>query len=278
MKTKFFMIGMLALGMLTLMSCSDDDNYTPEDIYLQAFQQKYPQASPVEWEDKHGYKVADFRLDGKEAEAWFDKSAKWLMTETDLRPADLPAAVKAAFDATEYASWHIDDIDRVEKENATTIYVIEVEKEKQEYDLYFSEDGTFLKAIPSEGNAEHLPLTVSQKVLDKIRQLYPNATTILEFEKEGKYLEIEIKDGNLYKEIYFDEKEEWVYTQWEIKRADVPEAVMNGFRSSSYKDYEIDDIDKIHKPDGTFYLFELEDGEKDIYYLFNEEGVLVDSI
>jgi len=279
MKTKFLMIAMLALGVLTATSCSDDDdNYKPEDIYLQAFQQKYPDASRIEWEDKHGYKVADFRYQEKEAEAWFDKSAEWLMTETDLRQKDLPAAVMAAFGGSEYASWRIDDVDKIERMGIETAYVIEVEKDKLEYDLYFGEDGTFIKAVQSEGNSEHLPLVVSEKVINKIRELYPNATAVLEFDREGKYLEIEIKDGKIYKEVYFDEKEEWVYTKWEIKRSDVPEKVMNALKSSEYANYKIDDVDMVHKSDGMFYLFELENGNKDVYCMIGEDGLIVDSI
>lgn len=277
MKTNLLVVAMLTIGMFTATSCNDDDNYTPEDIFLQAFQQKYPEASKIEWEDKNGYKVADFRYNEKEAEAWFDKSAKWLMTETDLRLADLPAAVKTAFEASEYASWHVDDIDKIERVDVETTYVIEVEKSKQEYNLFFSEDGTFIKAVQSEGNAEHLPLVVSQKVLDKIRDLYPNATAFLEFDREGNYLEIEIRDGKIYKEVYFDENEDWVYTKWEAKLSDVPEVVMNAFKASKYKDYKIDDIDTIQKSDGMFYLFELEDGGKDIYCLFSMSGEIIES-
>jgi len=276
MKTNFLMVALFATGLLVTTSCGDDDNYTPEDIYVQAFQQMYPEASRVEWESKQGYKVADFRLQNKETEAWFDQSAKWMMTETDLLYTDLPIVVRTAFEASEYATWRVDDVDKIERLNSETVYVIEVESGKQEYDLYYGEDGSLIKAVQDDGNAEHLPLTISQKVIDKIRELYPGANAFLEFDREGSYLEIEIKDGNIFKEVYFDSTEEWVCSKWDIRRSDVPAVVMNALKASEYGSYELDDVDMLHNANGLFYLFEMEKGDKDYYCMFSEDGTQVE--
>lgn len=266
------MVALLATGLAVMTTGCDDDNYTPEDIYLQAFQQKYPEASRVEWETKQGFKVADFHLQNKETEAWFDLSAKWLMTETDLRYADLPAAIRTAFEASEYAAWRVDDVDKIERLDSETVYVIEVESGKQEYDLYYGEDGTFIKAVQDTDNRGHLPLTISQKVMDKIRELYPGTTAFLEFERKGTYLEVEIKDGKTFKEVYFDTDEEWACSKWEIRRADVPTIVMNALNASAYGSYKLDDVEIFHSPAGLYYLFEMEKADKDYYCMFSEDG------
>lgn len=250
----------------------DDDNYTPEDIYVQAFQQMYPEASRVEWETKQGFKVADFHLQNKETEAWFDLSAKWLMTETDLRYTDLPAAIRTAFEASEYASWRVDDVDKIERLDSETVYVIEVESGKQECDLYYGADGTFIKAVQDAEHTGHLPLTISQKVMDKIRELYPGTTAFLEFERKGTYLEVEIKDGKTFKEVFFDSTEEWACSKWEIRRTDVPTIVMNALNASEYGSYKLDDVEIFHSPAGLFYLFEMEKADKDYYCMFSGDG------
>ncbi|MDL2255448.1 PepSY-like domain-containing protein [Parabacteroides sp. OttesenSCG-928-G06] len=277
MKTKILMLATLATGLLVTTGCNDD-NYMPEDIYLKAFEQKYQGASRVEWENKYGYKVAEFHYNGKESEAWFDEGANWLLTETDLRYNDLPAAVQNGFKATEYANWRVDDVDKIERMETETVYVIEVEKGKQEYDLYFNEEGTLIKTTQEAGNGEHLPIVVSQAMKDKIRQLYPNASSILDVDREGAYWEIEIKDGKTYKEVYFNTAEEWVFTKWEIRKADVPQVVLSALNSSQYGGYKIDDIDVIHTPEGMFYLFELEKSDKDYYCLISESGEITTDI
>lgn len=274
MKTTWSLMATFAMALVTCVGC-DNDNYLPEDSFIQAFNQKYPDAKRVEWEDKQGYKVAEFSLQGKEAEAWFDRSATWMQTETDLRYNDLPTAVQKAFEASEYGSWRVDDIDKLERLESDVIYVLEVESGKQEFDLYYTEAGDLVKAIADDGNSEHLPITISQKILDKIRELYPNVTTFLDFEREGTYLEVEVRDGQTYKEIYFDNSEEWVYSRWEVRRSSVPDVVMSTLKASEYATYEIDDIEMIHTPEGFFYLFELERRDHELYFMIAEEGTAV---
>ncbi len=99
----------------------------------------------MEWEKKTNYLIAEFidnQLDGK---AWFDATGRWYMTETELtHTSQLPEAIQKALANSEYAQWYIDDIDRLERNETETIYVIEVKKkDKQEYDLYYSADGIF---------------------------------------------------------------------------------------------------------------------------------------
>ncbi|MDH6312041.1 hypothetical protein M2137_000804 [Parabacteroides sp. PFB2-10] len=271
MKAKVLMMALFAMGLVTMVGCNDD-NWVPEDVFVQAFRQQYPGATRVEWENKHGYKTVEFRYDGKESEAWYDQSAKWLLTETDLRYNDLPVAVQSGFKASEYADWRVDDVDKLERIDTEVVYVLEVEKGKQEYDLYFSEEGILIKVTQEDGDTGHLPIAVSQKIMDKIRELYPNASGILDIDREGAYLEIEIRDGKTYKEIYFDNSEEWVFSKWEIRRADVPQVVIDALGTSKYNGYKIDDIDVIQKTDGIFYLFELEKSDRDYYCLISEDG------
>jgi len=47
---------------------------------------------------------------------------------------------------------------------------------------------------------------------------------------------------------------------------------MNALQASEYKNYTIDDIDLIEKPEGTFYVFDLEQGDNDVKVTFDSEG------
>lgn len=259
--------------MLGLSSCDNDDNYVPEDVVVKAFNSKYPEAARVEWETKAGYKVADFYLGNYDTEAWFDTQGNWIYTETDIVYNDLPDVVKNSFSAGEYASWRVDDVDKLERPNTETVYIIEVEQGKQEFDLYYSEDGTLVKVVTDGANNTYEPGTVSSALIDKVAQMYPGAK-IYDFDREGTYFEIDILDGKTHKSVVFDSNNEWVYTEWDIRTSDVPAVVMTAFNNSEYKGYHIDDVEVHEKPDGLYYQFELEPGD-DFYVTFAADGTLV---
>lgn len=151
-KNRILSLFALAAGLFAFSGCSDeDDNGAPEGAYLvskevqNAFNAKYPQARDAEWELKGNYAVVDFDWNGIEHSAWFDPlSASWYMTETDIRYADVPQAVRTAHEAGEYADWHVDDVDMLTREGMETLYVIEVEKGETEVDLFYSSSGVLL--------------------------------------------------------------------------------------------------------------------------------------
>ena len=115
MKLKIYTL-LLALSVTwSLQSCDNDDDGSiavPAELQS-AFSSKFPNAANVKWETKCGYYVA----------------------------------VKMSFENSEYASWKRDDIDKLERTGVETVFVIEVEKQNQEVDLYYSADGTLIKSI-----------------------------------------------------------------------------------------------------------------------------------
>lgn len=274
MKTKVSILALLAGSVFFFGSCNDDDNYTPDDMFVNAFNSKYPNAGRVEWETKAGYKVADFFVDAKEAEAWFDIDASWVMTETDVTFAELPAEVQNAFKASNYAAWHVDDVDKLERSNTEAVYVIEAEQGNEEYDLYYSADGTLIKAINDNGNNPHQPMVIPGEMLDAIKKMYPNAT-ILEIEKKGSFYEVDIREGKTHKELLFDSQYQWTSTEWDIHVNEVPDVVIASLKASAYKEYTIDDVEALEKPDGFFYVFELESGKQEVYLTIQSDGTIV---
>jgi len=149
MKLKIYIFLLALSAAWSLQSCdnNDDDSIAVPAELQNAFSSKYPNAANVKWESKSGYYVADF-YDGYETSAWFTQDGKWQMTETDIPYDALPQAVKTSFEATEYkTSWRIDDVDKLERESVETVYVIEVEKQNQELDLYYSEEGVLIKSV-----------------------------------------------------------------------------------------------------------------------------------
>lgn len=74
-----------------------------------------------------------------------------MLTETDLPYNALPQTVKNSFEASLYAKWKIDDVDMLERPDAGTIYVLDVENGEQDADLHYTEGGILIKEV-TDGN------------------------------------------------------------------------------------------------------------------------------
>lgn len=277
MRTRNLLFTALLVSGFAFTSCDDDDdNYTPDGKIQEAFINKYPNAQRVEWEKKYDHYVADFYLDGIEREAWINSQGEWVMTESDIRFNDLPTAIQTAFQESEYKAWKVDDVDLLERVEMDPVYVIEVEQGKQEFDLYYAEDGTLIKAVEDTDNDdEHRPTSIPEALKTVIDTRYPGAV-ILDMDTEKGIIEIDIRHENISKEVHFNSQNEWLYTSWDVKRADVPATVLNTV-TQNYANYTIDDIDREERANGdNVYVFELEQGNKEIHVTVDTEGNIVE--
>lgn len=270
---------LLALGALGLQSCNDDDDHlssVPTEL-KNAFTEKYPSVSNEKWETKGNYYIAEFRQQNYETSAWFTPNGIWQMTETDLPYQALPAAVKSAFESSEYAKWKVDDVDMLERPDMEKVYVIEVESGKQEFDLYYSEEGILVKSVADTDNdsENYLPAEIPAAIETFIKKQYPNAR-LVEIEVEHGMTEVDIIDGNISKEIVFNSSNEWISTSWDVRRNELPKTVTHAIASSEkYAGYQIDDADFVETPEGEYYLVELEKGELEVKVKVNAEGEFI---
>ena len=144
---KFLFAAFFALATLSGVGCSDD--YNAPAVTRSDFEMRYPTATHVEWEKKKGYGVAEFILDGRECEAWYTKSGEWVMTRFEIRYNELPDAVRDAFEQSYGTQTPIDDIERLERNDNTTVYYIQAETVvdgfPSEINLEYAPDGTLLR-------------------------------------------------------------------------------------------------------------------------------------
>lgn len=276
MKLKFFTL-LLALGATawSLYSCdNNDDESINVPIELQnAFSAKYPNVANVKWESKSGYYVADF-YDGYEASAWFTQDGTWQMTETDIPYTALPQAVRTSFEASEYKSWKIDDVDKLEREGFETVYVIEVENQNQEMDLYYSQEGVLVKSVvdtDDDRDDQYLPdqnAKLTEKMNNFLNAKYSGFKLVeVDVEDDGKYAgytEVDIIHERIAKEVLFDKSGEWVLTSWEVRFNALPEAVKNTIATYPGQ-VDDDDAEYVEEATGvTYYLIDIENSEKDV--------------
>ncbi len=146
MRRLFFALSLVAAIFAT--SCDDDYN-APVDT-RNDFNKRYPTAVDVEWEKKKGKAVAEFKLNGEDCEAWYTRGGEWIMTRFDIKFSELPEAVQTAFKQGYGVEAPVDDVERLERNNADTIYYIEttvvVDGRLTDICLDYSGDGTLLRS------------------------------------------------------------------------------------------------------------------------------------
>lgn len=259
------------------LSCSDDDESNWDIVSAEVrktFEEKYPQASHVEWENKSDYKVAEFIYNSLETYAWFDSNGTWYMSETDIPFNSLPQAIKDAFNASEYSTWKVDDVDMLERKDTEVVYIIEVESQNKEIDLYYSAEGILIKAIEDNDNSgyeNHIPQSVPSEISAFIHEKYPLAR-IIEIEFEKSQVEVNIIHDNKGKEVIFDSNYQWLYTSWDVRVNTLPQAVANIVNNPQYTGYYIDDAEFIESVQANYYLLELEKGNSEIKVKVHENG------
>lgn len=278
MKLKMYFL-LLALGTSAsvLQSCNDDNDGITVPVELQnALSGKHAGAQRIEWEVKGTYYVADFHEDNLEKEAWFTADAVWQMTETDILYTALPPAVKTSFETSQYAAWHVDDVDKLERREVETVYVIEAEQGKQEIDLYYTEAGVLVKEVADGGGNTsdgYLPGQMPDAIKAFITEKYPDAR-IVEVDVERNMIEVDIIHNNTAKELLFTSAGEWISTSWDIRTANLPQQVVSA-ANTRHPGYRIDDADFVETPTAEYYLLELEQGEKEVYLKVKADGTIL---
>ena len=262
MKTRMTIFVSLLLAGFTFTSCDDnDDNYTPDEKIVNVLYEKYPNAQRVDWKLQHDHYVADFYDNKIEKEAWITTKGEWVMTESDILFNNLPDAVQTAFNESEYKDWQREDVDMLERIEMETVYVIEVEKSKQEFDLFYAEDGTLIKAVEDiDNNNNYQPNMVPEVLKNFINEKYPQAT-IVDIEVEKGITEIDILHENKAKELHFNSANEWLYTTWDVREREIQDIATKV--QNDNPGFKIDDIDYKEK------------GNQEIHVTVDMEGNVV---
>ena len=135
--------------MLLLVSASAFAKELPAKIQA-AFEKMYPQAVNVEWEQMAGCYVAEFVMDNREIDVWFDENAQWVMMENDVESLEkVPAPVAKAFMESIMASMRLRDVRIVTFPKRPAVIVIEVEgyNSGEEFQLFYAPDGKLQRQL-----------------------------------------------------------------------------------------------------------------------------------
>ena len=275
MKLKMY-LALLVMGMLSLQSCSDDDDDLPSskvpEAVRTAFDSSFSNTANLSWETKtvsqEQYYKAEFNNksdNGYKTEAWYKADGSWHMTETEMPYSAIPQAVRTSFESSEYATWQKDnEVERIERAGTEkeVIYIIEVESAQDiDMDLHYSADGILIKAVNDDGNGNN-------------ESLLPDApSNIIEIEQEKGMIEVDIIHENQSKEVLLSTNYEWISTSWDVYV--LPVKVTDAIKASQYSGYVVDDAEYFETPAGNYYWIELEQGEKEVKVKINEDGQFI---
>ena len=207
------------------------------------------------------------------------------MTETDIVYDDLPASVKQRFEAlTQYEGWKRDDVDMLERKGMEKVYVIEIEKGKEELDLFFDVNGNLLKEVADkdDDSFNYLPSKLPDAVARLLNEKYVGYKLLEgEVDPVSKLLEVDVLLQSAKLEVCFDVTASyaWVSTSQDVLYKSLPDVVKTTAQNTvkEHAGYELDDeeAEKVVTPTGTYYIVELEmDGKPDVQVEIKEDGTL----
>ena len=124
---KVTVILIAAMGIISYSAMAQKaDNNVPQAV-LTAFSAKYPQAQLKSWKTKHNTCTASFVINNKNYKAAYSTDGNWLNTVRNIRhTSSLPSEVSLYLKKGSYASWHIDDMERV-RTPLQNMYQVEVD-------------------------------------------------------------------------------------------------------------------------------------------------------
>jgi hypothetical protein len=141
-KIILFCVAVLVSGLL---HAQKSQKVTVPAAVKSAFMKKFPNASAVKWSKESATEFeSEFKNGSIKQAANFDASGMWVVTETEVKKADLPAPVLSAI-GKDFSGYKVSEIEKVEKPNAATIFEAKVEKGEVTYIVEVSPEGKILK-------------------------------------------------------------------------------------------------------------------------------------
>ena len=100
----------------------------------------------------------------------------------------------------------------------------------------------FIVACSDDEN--EMKVSLGNAVIEYIDSRYEGARIRGSEYEENGLLEVEIVHEGKVKDVYFNSQNEWVYTSWDVRVKDLPQAVTSAV-AGAYPGYRIDDADFI---------------------------------
>jgi len=137
----------------------------------------------------------------------------------------------------------------------------------------------FFKLIVISGiiGQDLAPRDVPEKVRSAFESRYPD-TYVYEWEYKRKsgFYEAEFMYKGIRHEACFTDEGVWIATEKELKKSDLPEAVLNALEKSAYGDWKVDEV-TMHESEKIPVVYEIEvkKGKRELDLYFFPDGKLM---
>jgi|GEM_PF-603893 len=281
----------------------------PVPIIEAVFNEKFPNATNVEWSVSNNVYEINFELNGVGYEAWYGSDAQLLMYKYDINNSNLASAVSTAM-INDYPGYSLQQAEKVHKGNIEGYY-LEVEKNKSDKNAFYKNDGTFLaKTLWEDDNmkpgyddedisyAPKFNGSYTDDEVDAFVSAYYSgyevdvrATDVpaairTQFKKDfprAKNADWEVS-ANVYKvdfTQYSISADAW-YTpagillvyKYDISKTSLPKAVRTAI-SSRFSGYKIDESEKVIKINSTTYFVEVEKQDMEVKAYYAKDGTYI---
>ena len=147
-------IAALAVGLISYSAMAQTDNI-PQPV-TSAFNAKYPMAKAEHWKMKNDTCMAMFKMNSREYKACYLPDGTWISSERNIKHmATLPMRAQTFMKTSKYASWHVDDLEKMQTP-MQTLYVVQIDNHSgnpTNYEdgsdaskmLYFNANGRLVK-------------------------------------------------------------------------------------------------------------------------------------
>lgn len=124
----------------TSLAQKDEIKITPQ--VRQAFNERYPGAGDVKWEeDSNGYMEASFDMNGEKYRADFQENGEWVETERSIDFDELPDAVRKTVKNEGFDKDDVVEVEWVENNQRGVFYDVELKQGKGKFDLEIATNG-----------------------------------------------------------------------------------------------------------------------------------------
>ena len=141
-------------------------------------------------------------------------------------------------------------------------------------DLYYSEYGNLIKAVPDKGN-EDAPIVIPDPVHNLMNLTFATCT-LLDIQSNSEGYILNMLDGQVYKIAQLNKDYRWQSTSYAIPEQNVPEIIMAAFQSTGYAGDTIESINVKIDANGTFYTFTVDHNGQSTDVTFNAIGNIVE--
>ena len=266
------LVPIFILSLFAFVACSDDDDKSValSDSVVEFINGRYNGADIRHAEyDGNGLIEVEIIHDSRLKDVYFNSDNEWVYTTWDLRPDEIPAIVKESLVAA-YPDFTLDEADYIER-GGNVYYEVEIEKGGAEIIVFVSPEGVILDSSMGEPGTKPV---ISDAVRAFIKEKYPNAVVEDYGCNVNGMFEVDIVDGGIEKELYFDSDDNWVQTNWDVPASLLPVEVSESI-AVNFPDFRIDDTEYIERPEIVFYEIELEKGGAEHVVYIAPDGTII---